>query len=336
MSQLEIDETTVTYKATSAREASEVAADLRHKRNRNRGLAGMMDNAFRTIGDIANVAGPRVLWAIALSLSFVASMYAYKSFSRIMPEDTLLSPGLGVGGVGVVIAAKFFASRWATENFEEDKAEASNYRTATVGLCFLLIIVGAAFRASVEEDQQSGVTTAHQIIDNNETRIRNLGYELEDLRRAPEYTARSVDDLSMDLRRALSRTAFNRNGDDTGQPIAEFVNAGTEDFCVGSSYYVERYCPDILDIEEQLQYRVEYEEKEAELSELRAATDELMGVSPERSSVMSFVDGAEFVTGSLGRYILAAAIIGFLDIIMLWLTYRARWAWLVAEKKGTL
>ncbi|MEL6568170.1 MAG: hypothetical protein AAFQ22_07110 [Pseudomonadota bacterium] len=316
---------TVTVEAPDEATAREIAGDARYTMNKSRGVAGMLDNAFEAIGDVFDVTGARIFDVLAWVFLIVGAYYAFTSFSRINPSDPVTFWGFGFVGAGLAAGVKFAASRWAKETVQDDKRAASAYRAFTLAGLVVLVVFGAAFQASVDEDQKSGLIDQNQSIGAKERELRNIGYELEDMRRDALFSGFSQEDLQLDLQRAVSRPAYNSNNTNTGQPVGDFVSLGTPEFCQGTSYYVERYCPDLLEIESRLRFRVRYDEAVAKRDGLATEIEALRNSRPEQSSIMALADSARLDNRIL-TFLSAALLVAIIDVLMIVMSYMATWS----------
>lgn len=314
----------VIIQAANAADAAELGAagrdDILKKEGTIAAFIARLNDGWQNITE----EGGRGLYGL---LSWVvaafAIYFAYTSFSRIFPDDPVLSLGAGVVGGALVLGMKVAGGKWAREYCERDKSGQMVYGLITIGTMLAVALVGASYQAAVDGDRDAGVIDANMDINEKRRSIRQSQYEREDMRRSPEWTFFTEEDLSADLARALSRPAYNRNGVATGDPIGDHVGLGTEEFCVGTSYYVERYCPDLLEIEGQLKVKVTYNEKVQNELALEAEIDKLENDRPQQNSTLAL---AKTFSSGIGAFFVAAGMLLIIDAIMVGFAWLSNWS----------
>lgn len=307
-------------------EAGEVASAMRDAALRQEApwrarLARIIDG----VSGIADEGGRGLFGILAWIVALFAIYFAFTSFSRVFPEDPVLGTGLGVVGGVIVLAIKMSAGRWAFEFCNRDKHGQLLYGSLTIAGILVVAIVGASYQAAIDDDRGAGIIEANMTIGDLEKRTRSLTREREDMRMRPDFPFETSGDISAELTRDLSRAARNRNGEVTGKPIGDHIGLGSEDFCIGTSFYVERYCPDLLDVENRLRIRAAYEDLGEEIDANATEIARLRSNMPKQASTIAL---GQTMAGGKGwsAFVAAALMLTLIDTLMAGLAWLAKWA----------
>ncbi|MEO0606592.1 MAG: hypothetical protein AAFY82_00065 [Pseudomonadota bacterium] len=317
-------ENEIRVKAGSSAAASETAALLRADvLKREKTIVAKIRRLADAVSNIADEGGPMLFGAIAWVIAAIAIYFAYTSFSRLFPDNDALSFGFGLIGAAIVIGIKLAASRLARAIIDHDQTGYVWWAIViVVGISFV-VLTGASYQAAIEDDRGSGTFEINSQITTIESNIRQYRNELDDMRFLESFTVTSSEDLGDDLKRMLSRPARNQPGNLTGDPVGDHIGLGTEEYCLGDSFYVQRYCPDILALEGQLRARVAYEDKEQQIVDAQKKIEQLRASKPKQSSTFAL---AENWADGTGQFFVAAGMLAFLDILMVIFAGLATWS----------
>lgn len=284
-----VEGTTVTIETASAATAREIAAAAENEvLLKEGGFFGFAQTAIDVVSHglngVAERLGRSTFEIIASALMVVGGLIAFISWSRLLPiKSEELNFAIGLVGVGIVVGTKVCAGRWAKECNERDAASAEFWRNWVIAGVIIDGLAALAFSAAVVEDEKTGRIDYDVQIESLEREAKQIGFRADELDR-PNAT---VEILEMDLGQLLNQTARNREGTSTGKPVKDWIGWGTESYCIttgNNTFYVDRYCADIIDADRKLKKRQAYE---AELARAQAKADEaaaLRAARPERSS----------------------------------------------------
>lgn len=328
------DDNRVVVQAGSAAEAAELAAANRDEVLKRQGtVAAHISRWQNWWSDVSETAGQPVFSLLAYVMAGVAIYFAWTSWGRITPQDEIMSFGLSMVGAAVVIGVKVSAGKWAIEYCQRDNGGVATFATLTIVGILLISIVGAAYQSAIEDDRQSGVIDANMQINDLNRKIRSSEREREDMRLDPDWSFQTEEDLVAELSRELSRPARNRNGEATGLPVGDHVELGEETYCVGTSYYVERYCPDLLELEKRLSIKTVYNEKIDQEAAWETERDALVEDRPEKTGTLSL---AENLSSGMASFFVAGALLLFIDIFMAGFAWLANWIKYRDQRAGTV
>ncbi len=280
---VKVEGDTVTIKAGSAATAREIGAkaedDLLKKEG---GIAGLIDRLLDGAGNVVDTIGrPSFQW-IAWALALVGSVIAFISWSRFLPVKDLAWL-FGSVGVCIILGTKLSSGRWATSLNASDKEQAKFWGSLAFAGLVVNFIAAFAFQAAVTSDQETGAHDADVQIAQLEREARQLNFELGSMQKPPD----TAEALQFDLDLALKQQALTNAGEPARLTVAEVIGWGSEDYCMpGGNYasYVDRYCPDIIDLQRNLQRRIAYEKVVADRDAKNAEAKALRDSRPETSS----------------------------------------------------
>lgn len=290
---VKVEGTRVEIQAGSAVTAREIAAAAEHEVLRREGgftgaVAALIDSVGDFFATISKRLGAGTFELIANAALIVGAVIAFVSWTRLLPIDGKVAWGVGIIGVAVIIAAKVSAGRWAVAVNEGKAGKAASWRRWTI-ICLIVDGLAAlAFSAAVVADEKTGRIDYDTQIANLTREARQLEIRAEDLDR-PNIGA---DILRMDLDALLNQEAKNKGGAATGRPVREWIGWGpeaqpTEAYCITSgnnTYYIDRYCADVIDAHRALMKREAYEAQLQAAADKLAEAEVLKAERPERSS----------------------------------------------------
>lgn len=231
-------------------------------------------------------------WALAI----VAAVMAFMSFGRLMPNVEFL---FGMVGVIVVLAVKLAVARWAkADNLNLPKV-ADTYKFLAYGGMALIFVVAVAFQAAVSQDVDTGTLAVHDAVDREDREIRDAEFAADDMVRPTD----PAELLLQDIDRRLAQTAQDRNRNATELTIGAAIGAGQRDaagqlpttFCMpnkATQGFIDRYCPDLIDMEKGLQRRRLYEKALAAIAGRKLKNEAARKELPARSSSLALVEQA--------------------------------------------
>lgn len=321
----ELDGTTITIQAgdeDAARAAFEAAegARLKAEGSMTEKLTYKLDKWFDDLEGFNSSAQRNTAHLLSWALLFIAGAFAFKSGENLFP-DPALAPLFGIAAVCIVVAGKFAAGRWAkmaNKGLGKDADVFRNIAVVCVGISFLM---GFSLQASQMVNREVGAQANTEQIDANETALRRMRLEADETNRPRETVAQ----IERELAAMKSRPAINYNGIEASFNIAKAVEDGEETYCRGSTYYKNKYCPDLLDLEGALEARKAYEQKLATITDMEASTAELRANHAALSS--SEAVGAFILGDGVGKRIWSAAaaalLILLIDFVMVGASYFA-------------
>lgn len=321
----ELDGTTITIQADSeeaARAAFDAAenARLQAEGTTTQKLTRKLDKWFDDLEGFNSSAQRNTAHIISWVLLVIGGAFAFKAGANLFP-DPALAPLFGIAAVCIVAAGKFAAGRWAKlANKGEDKA-ADSFRNIAVVCVLISFLMGFSLQASNMVNRDTGAQANKEQIDANESALRRMRLEADEMDRPRETVAQ----IERELAAMKSRPAINYNGREASFNIAEAVEDGTETYCRGSNYYKNKYCPDLLDIEGALEARKIYEQKLSDIAAMEGSTATLRSQHAELSS--SEAVGAFILGDGVGKRIWSAAaaalLILLIDFVMVGASYFA-------------
>lgn len=262
--------------------------------------AQKIDNWFDAFGDgleslVRNVNRP-ALGIFAWVFAIVGGVMAYMGFGALFPALDWL---FGIVGVVIVLAVKLFVARWARADNMGLPKVAQTYMYLAFGGMALILIVSVAFQAQVSEDVDTGAAAIHEAVEREDSAIRDLEFQVDQMVRPPD----TAELLLRDIDRRLGQTAQNRDRELTDFPIGQAVGAGPRDengllpntFCMPNKpmqFYLDKYCPDLVDMEKGLQRRLAYEKELARIAVRKADNDARRNGLPKKSSSLAFAERA--------------------------------------------
>lgn len=232
---------------------------------------------------LSNKASRNTVDALAWALLVVGAFFAWVSGTHLWSND-FLSPLFGAFAVLVVVSGKFASTRWAKSKNKGDREGVKMYRAAAIVCLFISFAFGFALQASTSMNRETGATANKEMIEDNEASLRRQRLEADEMDRPRETSAQ----IAKELEAMFARAAVNYNGADARFNIAEAVERGKDTYCRGSTYYKNKYCPDLLDLEGALDARKIYEAKMAGIADLEASTQVLKANHSSVSSAEAF------------------------------------------------
>jgi hypothetical protein len=325
---VEVEGSTVTIRADSEATAREIAAAAdRDRIKREGGVSERIDQKFDSIGDVVDgLFGRPAMGILGWVLATVASVMAFLSFERLAPS-VAMQVLFGIVGVVFVAAQKVGAARWAKADNMKADSLANFYRWMTFGAMAIVFAVSVAYQSAVSADVDSGATGIDTKIETLERAIREAEYDAGEMVRPQD----PQETLRRDLDRRLARPAKNRDGAPAGFTVGEAVGAGErgEDglmpatFCMpntGRQTYIDRECPDLIDMEKGLQRRIAYDQAIAAIDKKKLEVETLAKTKPKKSSALEL--GETFgKDGKLAGFILSAAWLAFIEAFMVFFVY---------------
>ncbi len=271
-------------------------------------------------------------------LAAVAATMAFISFSRMAPQENL-QPLFGAVGVVAVFVLKQCAGRWAKASNAAAEAQTQELRKAAekvatwylyacCGLAALIFLVGVAFQAAVSEDQATGVIDVEAQVSVQERSIRNAEYAAREMTHPED----SADILKQDIDRVLARPAKTIDKKPAGFSVGEAVGAGARDkdglepatFCMpdkARQYYIDKECPDLIDMEKDLRRRLSYDRALAKVANDKDNLEILRKSMPKKSSGLAMGEKFNPVEGAFWGLVMAAALLLGVEIFMVFCVY---------------
>lgn len=283
-----VDGTKVTITTKSSATAREIGALAEAERlKKEAGVAGALQAGIEEFGDalagIAEKVGRGTFEIIANSALVVGAVIAFISWSRLLPLKDDLNYLIGLVGVLIIVGAKVAAGRWAKALNKGKRSAAEHWKQLVIAGVVVDAIAALAFSVAAVEDEKSGRIDFDTQIESLERDAKQIGFRAETLDR-PNTTA---EILQLDLDQILNQTARNREGTSTGKPVKDWIGWGTEAYCIttgNNTYYVDRYCEDVIEADRALKKRQAYEAELARAEARLAEADALRKTRPERSS----------------------------------------------------
>ena len=271
--------------------AKQIAAVAANERIRAEGsfgdkVAAGADKVMDALGSLVDAFGQRTFYAVswfALAIGCILAWQSGKNVTGIKGAQEAFA----VFAVILVIATKFAGGRWGKASRLEHESRVWWRNMAIVGLS-VSALFGLALQSSVEMNKQTGFATDLQQLRANQARLNEASLEKLALEESPLFPAASAKLLQAQMDRALSAKAMNFNNEWAKKSVGEMIDHGSETFCRGSSYYKDKYCPDILDLNEQLIMRTDFEDLKSEISKLSADNTVLRDRTREQQNVRLF------------------------------------------------
>jgi|GEM_PF-6484244 len=321
---------------SSSATAREIGAQVQEDINRMEGgVSGKIRNAGNALRNISDAIGQGTFEGIAIVFMIVGVVIAYTSWSRLLPIKDM-GWLIGLVGAGIVVGAKVSAARWAKRLNDKDDAEeagdarraekqadrAGRYSTIVIGAVLLDALVAAAFAAAVSDDAETGRIDYDAAIARLEREARDLDYEAEGMPRAVE----SLEILQEDLDRFLQMTAYNNAGQPTSLTRGEVIKWNTDQYCLpGGEYasYVERYCPDVVDLHRKVRLKQDWANKKAEAQGKLDEAARLRAERPEASSGMALGKAFE-AKGEIWTYLPPVLLMAVVLVVMVFSAFVAK------------
>lgn len=313
----------VTLKTGSAEEARKVAAYAeRGVYREERGADGWIDEKLDSIGRIGETIGRPIFEWAAWALAIVGGFVAYISWSRLTPDDQVKML-FGVVGVIIILVVKISAGRWAKADNKEDKEKARTYASIAIGGLLVNMFVAVTFQAAVSQDERTGTLDIDRTILTLERQERELTRSIDGMRAPPL----PLDVLQYDLEQALNAPALNNANEQTPLTVAEVVAWDTDDYCMpGTQYpsYVERYCPDIIDMHRAVKLRTDYEAAIIQRDTVRQQIADSIASRPASSSGLALGDQLAKGGNNWYRYVPGALLMLIIELFMVLAQYIAK------------
>lgn len=306
----EIDGTTVVIRAETehaARAAAEAAesARLNAEGTMEQKAKHWIDKRLDGLADMNSAVMRNTAHIMAWTLLIIGGAFAWQAGSNLWAVDEL-KPFFGAFAVVVVASAKFSAGRWAKAQNDGNAPAATMFRNIAVVCVLASAALGFSLQGSNMVNRQTGATAIKEQIEANESSLRRMRAEADEMDR-PRETAAQID---KELQALLAKSAVNFDGKNAPFNVGGAIEYGTETFCRGSSYYKNKYCPDVLDLEGALEARKVYEAKLSDIYALEDSTTALRGETQHLS-------GAEAIGATLGVSGLVGAALGALLILLI-------------------
>lgn len=320
---VKVDGEEVTIRAGSAAEAREIAANAEHgNMTGNRGADGVIDDFLDGAGRIGETLGRPIFEWAAWALAIVGGFVAYISWSRLTPDDNVKLL-FGAVGVIIILVVKISAGRWAKADNKGDNEKVRTYASIAIGGLLVNMFVAVTFQAAVSQDEQTGTLDVNRSIMALERQEREATRDIDRMQ-APPFP---LDILQYDLEQALNAPALNNADQPTPLSVAEVISWDTDDYCMpGGQYksYVERYCPDIVEMHRAVKLRTDYEAMLVKRDEIRIELRKQIAARPTASSGLAL--GSELAEGGRewARYVPGALLMLIIELFMVLAQYIAK------------
>jgi len=257
-----------------------------------------IDSFFDEVGDrleaIVDGFSRPSLGILGWALAVVAAVMAYAAFERLQPAYGVF---FGLTGVIVILLIKIAVARWAKAVNLNLPNVADTYKYLAFGGMALVLIVSVAFQAAVSEDVETGTLAVHDAVDREDREIREAEFAADQLVRPTDAS----ELLLQDIERRMAQTAQDRQRGATDFTISSVVGSGPRDekgllpatFCMPNKTmqgFIDRYCPDLIDMEKGYQRRLVYERTMAEIATRKLANAEARTKLPTKSSSLALVE----------------------------------------------
>jgi hypothetical protein len=298
---VQVEGTRVVINTDSEATARAIAAGADRQIIRDEGRpTDRIDGFFDELGDrleaVIDGLNRPSLGILGWALAVVASVMAFSAFGRLQPQFELM---FGIVGVIVILAIKLAVARWAKATNLNLPQVAETYKYLAWGGMALVLVVSVAFQAAVSEDVETGTLAVHDTVDREDREIREAEFAADQLVRPTDTS----ELLLQDIERRMAQTAQDRARDSTEFTIGTVVGAGPRDeagllpstFCMPNKTmqgFIDRYCPDLIDMEKGYQRRLVYERALAAIAARKVANDEARRQLPTKSSSLALVDQA--------------------------------------------
>lgn len=320
---VKVEGETVTIKAGSSETARRIGAaaqdDLLKKEG---GVSGWIDRFLDGMGNVTDTIGRPSFGWIAWALAVVGSVIAFISWSRILPSKDLAWL-FGIVGVCIIIGTKLAAGRWASALNETDTEQSRYWSWVALAGLAINFLAALGFQAAVTADQQTGAYDTDRQIAQLEREVRQANFELNSMQKPPD----TAETLALDLDLALKQQALTNDGNPARLTVAEVIAWGTDDYCMpGGNYasYVDRYCPDIIDLQRQVQRRVSYEDAVAARDAKNAQIQTLKDSRPQTSSSTALGDQLAAEGGAWRKNLPGALLMLIIELAMVVSAFTAK------------
>ncbi|MEO1308463.1 MAG: hypothetical protein AAFV38_11215 [Pseudomonadota bacterium] len=280
---VKVDGDTVTIKAKSADTARQIGAAAEDELlKKEGGFSGLIDRFLDGMGNVTDTIGRPSFGWIAWALAVVGSVIAFISWSRILPSKDLAWL-FGVVGVCIILGTKLAAGRWASALNVSDTEQSKYWSWVALAGLVINFVAALGFQAAVTADEETGAYDIGIEISQLEREVRQANFELNSMQKPPD----TAETLQLDLDLALKQQALTNEGNPARLTVGEVIAWDTDDYCMpGGNYasYVDRYCPDVIDLQKQLQRRISYEEAVAARDAKNAQIQTLKDSRPQTSS----------------------------------------------------
>lgn len=316
--------TQVTIQTKSEATANSIANAARDEvLKKEGGAAGWFERTYKSWGDVGEKQ-PIFNW-----ISYV--LFACGAFIEAVSWSNLL-PGKGIGfvlgvvGVGFLAYTKMSAANYAKSlnaiDAGTDKTEAAKvYKGAMIAGVIISALVAANFTASRVINEENGRASSLREIAQQELALLDLRRTARDLKgNAGSYPLEVIND---EINSLLNTTALRKDGQSSLKPVRDWIGEpDSEGFCIGSSYYKDTYCPEIIDWKRKVKRREVYEKAEAnvlakqlEITTLRESLPQASGAdSLGKMLTENSVDQNDWIKqvlpGVLLMLIIAVAMVG--------------------------
>ncbi|MEL7231400.1 MAG: hypothetical protein AAGJ85_02695 [Pseudomonadota bacterium] len=254
-------------------------------------------------------------------LLVIGSLFAFNAGLGMIGETKdatgILRLAFAFFAVAIVFVAKFSGGRWG-------KAKRLRQPHGLwKGLAVSGVAVSAVFAlslvSSIEQNQSTGKSALIE-------QVRSVRAELStvqtNIMRAESdllFPALPSSTLTMQMEAKLSLAPARADGASSGRSLADWVEYGTDGFCRGSSFYKDTYCPDLLDLQSQIDVRKAYEANVQRQGDLIARKDaltaEISGIRTGGISALQNQVGDAGMSGVLSLLLQALIIFGTVTLI---------------------
>lgn len=269
------------------------------------GLSGMNSAVMRNTAHI-------LAWVFLI----IGAAFAWQAGSNLWAVDEL-RPLFGAFAVGVVASAKFSAGRWAKALNDGNKSAADMFRNVAVVCVIASAALGFSLQGSNMVNRQTGATAVKIQIEDYETSLRRMRAEADEMDRPREAAVQ----IERELQAMLARPAVNFDGRNAPFNIGAAIEMDADTFCRGSSFYKNKYCPDVLDLQGALEARLLYESKLADIRNTELMIADLRSQTTQLSGAEAI--GATLNVSGLWGAALGALLILFIDMFMVGAAYVA-------------
>lgn len=311
---VEVDGTTVTITTDSEATARGIAAAAERDRLKAEGgrgerAAAGLDGFLSGAGKMADKLDARVLHVVAWAATIVGCFLAWKAgqnLSSLKEASDLFSIAL----VALVLGGKYAAGR-AGREYDKGSQQRGVWLGVTSAIFFAAVLSGAGVNISAEMNRDSGRDVLLAQSQTLRAEISDLQAEQMQYQQDLLLPMTPVDVLESRLEAKLKLDPMNQSGAPSGKALSEWLDYGTDEFCRGSNYYKNRYCPDILDMQAGLDLRRAYEATIANIDVKRAANSAILD-KLANSQFSTFGAVSEKLGGALLYIMLVGAFMTFI------------------------
>ncbi|MEL7112108.1 MAG: hypothetical protein AAGK93_04085 [Pseudomonadota bacterium] len=320
---VKVDGDTVTIKAKSADTARQIGAAAEDELlKKEGGISGFIDRVLDGMGNVVDTIGrPSFQW-IAWALALVGAVIAFISWSRFLPSKDLAWL-FGSVGVCIILGTKLSAGRWASALNEKDGEQTRFWSSLAAAGLLINFIAAFAFQAAVTADQETGAHDTDIQISQLEREIRQLNFELN----SAQKPADSAEALQFDLDLALKQQALTNEGNPARLTVGEVIGWGEDEYCMpGGRYasYIDRYCPDVIDLHRDLQRRIAYEKVVADRDAKNVQVQALRDSRPKTSSSTALGQQLAAEGGAWRQNVPGAILMLIIELAMVVAAYTAK------------